>query len=500
MRSILGKAKDIFIKHDNCIVFIMMCLLTLGITLNVNIESSDELWNFQNIYKMYNGFTIYSDANVICTPLFFYIGEILFKLFGANFFVFRIYNMIIVSTMFLFSYKILKKLKFSKKVAILTNLLIILISNYTLILVQANYNVLALLFCLIGIYLNLEKNEINNAKLKPVFIQAIVTFVIFMTKQNIGILYLIGYIVYTIIQKTSIKEKMKKITLYILTNLILISMFCTFLYWQNNLYDFINYAILGIKEFTIENMNISMDVIIITLVILITNSVFSIFLLKTKNIKEEEKNNIYILDIFSIMMSGFIIPIENKAHFFIGIFIASITFLYLIKLIVNIKKKKKTVSYIVELTTICTIWGMLLLSIINLFNWYKNVKSMNYDYKNPFFGGILNKQQEEEEIKKVDNFILSQEDDVIILSHRAALYMVPLGENNGKFDLAFKGNLGKDGEEGLITDLKAKKYIILIEKNPQDMNYQESNLVREYITRNYNNIGEIENLLIYKNY
>ena len=78
--------------------------------------------------------------------------------------------------------------------------------------------------------------------------------------------------------------------------------------------------------------------------------------------------------------------------------------------------------------------------------------------------------------------------------------MVPLGENNGKFDLAFKGNLGKDGEEGLITDLKAKKYIILIEKNPQDMNYQESNLVREYITRNYNNIGEIENLLIYKNY
>ena len=499
MRSILGKTKDIFIKHDNCIVFIMMCLLTLGITLNVNIESSDELWNFQNIYKMYNGFTIYSDANVICTPLFFYIGKILFNLFGANFFVFRIYNMIIVSTMFLFSYKILKILKFSKKVAILINLLIILTSNYTLILVQANYNVLALLFSLIGIHLNLQKNEINNTKISLVFIQSIITFAIFMTKQNIGILYLIGYIVYIIIQKTIIREKIKEITVYILTNLTLIAVFCVFLYWQNNLYNLINYAILGIREFTIENMNLSIDVIIITLIILITNFVFSIFLFKTKNIKEEEKNNIYILDIFSTMMSGFIIPIANRAHFFIGIFIAIITSIYLIKLIVNIKKKIRIVSYIIELATIGIVWTMLLISIINLFNWYKNVKSMNYDYKNPFFGGISNKQQEEE-IEKVDKFILSQEDDVIILSHRAALYMVPLGKNNGKFDLAFKGNLGKDGEEGLIADLKARKYIILIEKNPQDMNYQESNLVREYITKNYNNIGEIENLLIYKNY
>ena len=36
---------------------------------------------------MYNGFVIYKDANVICTPLFFYIGNLLFRVLGANFFV-----------------------------------------------------------------------------------------------------------------------------------------------------------------------------------------------------------------------------------------------------------------------------------------------------------------------------------------------------------------------------------------------------------------------------
>ena len=98
-------------KHDNLVVCFIILLSIVGISLNVKIIASDELWNFQNIYKLYNGFEIYKDANIITTPLFFYVGNLLFKLMGANFFTFSVYNIIIDIILFLSTYILCKKLK-----------------------------------------------------------------------------------------------------------------------------------------------------------------------------------------------------------------------------------------------------------------------------------------------------------------------------------------------------------------------------------------------------
>ena len=83
MKKIIEKIK----KKEDVFIFLLIAFSLIGITLNVKLDASDELWNFQNIYKMYNGFVIYKDANVICTPLFFYIGNLLFRVLSANFFV-----------------------------------------------------------------------------------------------------------------------------------------------------------------------------------------------------------------------------------------------------------------------------------------------------------------------------------------------------------------------------------------------------------------------------
>ena len=52
-------------------------------------EPYDELWNFQNTYKIYNNYQIYSDANIIITPLFYMLGLGFLKLFGATLIAFR---------------------------------------------------------------------------------------------------------------------------------------------------------------------------------------------------------------------------------------------------------------------------------------------------------------------------------------------------------------------------------------------------------------------------
>ena len=74
-------------KNDKYIVLVFIFLMITGIVLNLDIVSSDEMWNFQNIIKMVNGYQIYQDANVIITPMFYFIGFFLFQLLGANLFI-----------------------------------------------------------------------------------------------------------------------------------------------------------------------------------------------------------------------------------------------------------------------------------------------------------------------------------------------------------------------------------------------------------------------------
>ena len=115
-------------KHDNIFCIILFFLSIYGITLNVYITNSDELWNFQNVFKFYNGFKLYKDINIIITPLFLWIGKLIFQILEPNFLTFRIYNMIIMTALYFTAYLLLKEFKISKKLAIIT----IIFSNFFL--------------------------------------------------------------------------------------------------------------------------------------------------------------------------------------------------------------------------------------------------------------------------------------------------------------------------------------------------------------------------------
>ena len=97
-------------RYDNTAIFLIMFIISMGICLNIRISTGDEIWNFQSVYKMYNGLKIYEDINVIITPLFFWCTEIVFHIFAPNLFIFRLCNCFLMATLFLSTYKLLKKL------------------------------------------------------------------------------------------------------------------------------------------------------------------------------------------------------------------------------------------------------------------------------------------------------------------------------------------------------------------------------------------------------
>ena len=489
MKEQLIKITNFIEKHNNIFVVMLIFVSIFGITLNVNLESSDELWNFQNIYKMYNGFQIYKDANVIITPLFFWIGEIIFKILGANFLSFRIFNMIIITFLFFITYLILKELKISKKTSLIIVLTLIVLKGYYIILGQANYNMLALSFFILGIYFYLKNYKYNN------IIQGIIIFLIFSTKQNIGTFYILGLLIYEIFFK---KEKIKNIFIKFFIFIFLLIIMLFKFYLDNNLLYFINYAFLGISEFATGNIFIDISNFFLTLFFIIINLSLFIVFIKNKKINSEEKKYLTILECFSILLILVMVPIQNEMHFLIGIYLSIIEFIYLIKIFfrelgIKINNKIKKYVLITFLLFTCTY------SIYNFVHWKKLIKTDKFTKEEPFYGSFC----EDKLVENIDNvkqYIEQNERNVIVLSHKAALYMVPLKRNNGIFDLAFKGNLGKEGEEGLINKIKnLKDTEILIEKDENNITFQESKLAREYIINNMEKIGEIEEFDIYCN-
>ena len=236
-------------KKEDLIVLLFIIIAVTAFAFNYKLTVGDEIWNFSNMYKMSQGYTIYKDLNVIITPFIFYIGEILFKIFGGNILVEKVLNVCIFTAFYFLIYKIFKQLKIKKLKSVFYLMLLYGLTFY-MIIGGANYNILALIFCFIGILLILKH--------KSYWIQGIIIFLIFMTKQNIGIYYLMGYVITKIIEviqndkainKENIKQWVKELVIPVGIFVVLFAIYLLYLYTQNNLYNFINYTFLGISEF-----------------------------------------------------------------------------------------------------------------------------------------------------------------------------------------------------------------------------------------------------------
>ncbi len=489
MKNIINKLKE----KDNIIVFILFFLISLGIGLNIYLEASDEIWNFQNVYKMYNGFKIYQEINVIITPFFFWIAEAIFHILGANLCVFRISNCIMMAILFLYTYKILKKLNLSKSLSLLAVFFIMLQQFFLLIRICFNYNTMALLFFVIGVYYLINEKTKNN-----VFIQAIITILITLTKQNIGIYYLIGNLIYLSIDKISIKEKLKKILKYMSVILVGGIAFIIYLILDNNLFNFFNYTLGGILEFANENLIFDISGIAFMLSVIIINIGLSIFFIKKKLVSDKEKENIKILLIFSIMLSILCYPIFNWTHIIMGTYLTIINIVYMLYIL--LKDFGKGIRKIAKIVDIIIILGMIIFSSFNMYTWISMITNESYPYswEDAFFGGMMGKEDFQKN-EKVIQYIEENEKNVIVFSNRAALYMIPLKRNNGDFDLPFKGNLGIKGEDGLIEKVDNMTNVqFLIYKNEDKSIYQESEKVKEYIKNTKKYVGEIEGFEIYE--
>ena len=484
-------------KYDNIFVLIIIAIAVIGKVYNVYFYESDESYNFLNSYKLAKGLTIYRDNNVIITPLFFYIASIFLKIFGENILVYRTFNLMISTFTFFLCYIILKELKVNKRFSVFYTLLITAFTS-SIVSGGANYNVLAYAFYLLGFYLLLR---IPKGTFKSI-IQGIILFVVFLTYQKLGAAYFIALITYEIINK-DFKSLFKELII----SFVLLIIFLIYLYIQGNLYNFINYVILGMGEFGDKNFAIESNIFSILLFLIIPivtllATIITTRIIKTKLNLEDKREIIcqmYTLFSFSIYTYIIIIPIVNVYHVYLASILMLINLMYIIYFLIKPIIEEKSIKIIINIIILFIIILSLGKSIKGFYNYNKLINLIPKE--STFYGAIINPNLDKT-IKNVSEYIQNNDKETIVLSTYAPLISLYLDDlDNGEFDLALRGNLGKDGEEGLIEKIKqlnSTQILLLHETDEEKEIYQFAYNVADYIKQNFTYIGQIDKFDIYE--
>lgn len=470
----------------NIVIIILIYIPISLISLNSELIVGDEIWNFQNVAKMINGGTMYIDCNIIVTPIFYLIAYCFVKLITGTILGFRIYNIVIFLNLLLSSFALFRTLKIEKiKSLIYTLLVFLFVMPY--ISTGANYNVLAEAIFILGVVLFFNKDKIKIYNI----CQGFVIFACIFTKQNIGLYYFIALVCAEILldKKESVSYIIRELMVALVCVVIAVLMMCA----TGCFSGFLNYTVLGMGEFTSENISVqeTVEVVIIGYFVIALCSYILGFLLSKQN--KEISKNIKILSAFSLFLNISAFPIANLYHTSFAILLNIIIFIYIFDNLLLYKVNNKIILGVI---------GICLYIIINSYGVIcgyrasQNVKIT--DKENIYFSTNISESLNKK-IKEVTEYIDQKKEqgiDVICISADAPIYMTYLHKNHAELDLCFYGNLGYKGKENVIEKIKRLNDTeILIN---QKFYWQEVEQLRNYINGNYQKVGTLEDLNIYK--
>ncbi len=494
----MEKNKFNFFQKYAKIVFSLIIFAIGFLIIFINtMEISDELWLFHHTYKIAQGYTIYSDINVIITPIFFYIGKLFLLVLGSNMIVFRIYDLLIFITLYFVTYKLMRNLTLSRHISFLSTVLLFLLTM-SIVTAGANYNALVMIFVLLGINLYIKRN--NNF-----FLHGLIMFLVFFTKQNVGVYYIIATILCDLylykFSKNFFVILIKKLVIFVLfSSILLLQMFFT-----DNLLDFINFAFGGLFEFRKQNVGFSVSPYYLVIYIA-TFLLYFFILFKRKTIlaeviNDENFKNLSILIIFTFFISLIIYPIFNSAHFLFAMPLHFTFIMYAFNIFIfdefyGDKKYEGTCNFMAFI--------ILVLVFVRIASYYFEQSSKTdyiLDSNSPFFG-IPTYTDYIEKSNTIKEYIVSQNKngiDVIIISDDACLPITELNQNHLMYDLLYEGNLGYDGKTKIKSDILSRKNTqFLVVTNEEDIFEQQPPEIRKFIMDNLNLKGTICNYSIYE--
>ena len=485
----------------NLAVFCILAIIIAGIILPRELNNLDEIWNFNFARNIANGLVPYKDFNMLQTPLLSIVCGCVLQLLGQQLIVMRVLAVILCAGIIFLLYKILTTLKINEFIAIILLFPIMyMYKDYFTI----DYNYANILITLLITLLELKYYN-KESKIKDILFGILAGLAI-LNKQTTGFVLALIFVFYKllIIDKSNAKTILKSILYRVIGVIIPVGVGFAYLVYNNALYDFLDYTVLGIKTFNnfIPYTNLLIDsklyikiIAIIIPIIIITMYIISI----VKKQEDEFSKKIFILFAYSIAEMIVVFPISTFGYLIMGMINTYIGLIFILAELIKKMKFKKTklfLLYFFEAITVMLTLHLMITSITKIKEYVKEAKQYNKVNHYRFI------ECDEQNIKLIDEFVLDKEKEqqkVYILDASAALYMIPIDRYNKNYDMFLKGNLGAKGEEGQIENLKKEEDImVLIINDKYARNWQNPEKVREYIIDEWNKVGEISKFDIYE--
>lgn len=462
----------------------------------------DEVWNYNTANAFAMGLIPYKQVSMITTPLLPMINSIFLKVVFNGIMTYRVLMGIVFALIVLFIYLIIKELSSKKLLSYICAFFIgtLLIKKFLL-----DYNYLFLLISLVITFLeirDIKKNE--NFNFNHNLCVGFLTGLAFLTKQTIGVLLIFVMIfeVFIYMKKSGFDLKFNKfiklIGVRILGMMVPIIIFLIYLGVTGAFNDFINYAIKGVREFSnnvpyyrLFDSNDKVVSIISRLFIIVYIPLFITFILEfIKNNKlKDELINIYVLAFCSIPVIAIIYPISDDFHLMAASIYALIIIAYLLILVLKkIDGFIKIDIFYKKLLLIGILFIIILISFKNLIierniNVKENVLVPFKHYEGIYVPEYLSKRISDV-TDKVRAYSNSGRESIIV-DAEAAIYDIVLNRYKKNYDMLLIGNIGENGVEKIINEIKDSHNVYYFVKNPQyALNWQLPEDIGDYIRNN----------------
>ncbi len=483
----------------NILIFVLIFIICSSNILQKSINNLDEIWNYNFARNIADGLAPYRDFNMIVTPLLYFICGVILKILGNQLIVMRFLAILLMSSVFFMAFQILRRVTNSQIAIISLSVLLYAFKDIMCI----DYNYAVLLIALLVLYIEIYKKNVSvfECNFRREFLIGCIAGLSILCKQTTGLaitIACIGYKILAVRNKDELKKFLKIGFIRLIGAIVPVLIFIIYLLVNNNLFDFLDYTVLGLKTFTnsIPYTSFMKKKLIYALYV----PTFILIMFISALIKN--KREVYVL--FAYAISSFVVafPITDKIHFGIGsliTFIASIYYFYcILKKYIPVKEKGRKIIYI--LGNFVGTFAILLFALYSgniIINKYIRAPK---EYELSHFYGIPENINLKKRILEVDNYINTQRENgkkVYILDSEAAIYNIPLNIYYKDYDMFNQGNLGAKGEDGIIERIKAEDNCVYLIKS-NNINWQHPTKVREYVQNNLNLMGKISIFDIYQ--
>lgn len=503
-------------KAKEIAVFGFLLVMILSLLLIKPIENLDEIWNYNTARAIASGLIPYREVSMITTPFLPMINSLFLHGIFNQVITMRILAALWGAGICYLIYRMFKQIWHESNLSLIATAGIGYLLHEFFCLDYNFANLfLALALLLIAINQNRKKQtieEIAQNKKRQIGIGLLAGISLGM-KQTTGLTICLVTLLLPVLDlhKKEDSKQWAKIMVYRIVGMAVpIIGLLGYLIITQSLSDFISYCVQGISTFTNQipyeqllesektEIRLLARLVPISWIIVLIASI-----IKRKN--SQERNNWLSMLGYGLAMVIVIYPISDEIHFFIGstIFIlADIAILGMIgkniiqKLIIKFPKLHlKRIYKIITLLIFLGLYGWIASKgVTNLKEYINQEKNQTIAH----YQGIQINDYLKQRIDEIDQYITEknkQGKTIYILDAEAAIYQIPVNHYHKNFDMFLKGNIGKEGEKGIIQQIQELQQnpnnIFLIRHPNWSQNWQTPTEVIQYVRNHFTKTGEI---------